>query len=77
LLTGALDDGKILWYLLTSISGKTLPKINPNPKFRIHKLENISVSLKFLEEEKIKLIGIAQESMSDSAYYSTFSCILL
>jgi filamin len=63
LLTGALDDGKILWHLLSSISGKTLPKLNENPKFRIHKLENLSISLKFLEQEKIKLIGIAQEGI--------------
>lgn len=65
LLTGALDDGKILWHLLSSISGKTLPKLNENPKFRIHKLENLSISLKFLEQEKIKLIGIAQEDILD------------
>jgi len=66
LCSGSLDDGKILWNLLSEISGKTLPKLSvPKYFMRIHKLENLSISLQFLADENIKLVGIAQEDILD------------
>lgn len=64
LTTGSLDDGSILWHLLSQLSGKTLPKMDP-PKSRTHKILNLGVSLKFLEESHIKLVAIGAEDILD------------
>src|SRR5690606_28733409 len=64
LTTGSLDDGSILWNLLSQLSGKSLPKMDP-PKSRTHKILNLGVSLKFLEESNIKLVAIGAEDILD------------
>lgn len=63
LLDGSLEDGIMLWNLLEEISGKKLTKIDNNPKMRIHKINNLVTSIKFVEDEGIKLVGIGAESM--------------
>lgn len=64
LTKGALDDGFILWHLLSQLSGKTLRKLDP-PKMRTHKLGNITCTLQFLVEENIKTVGIGCEDILD------------
>eukprot|EP01128_Nolandella_sp_AFSM9_P005943 TRINITY_DN2974_c1_g1_i1.p1 TRINITY_DN2974_c1_g1~~TRINITY_DN2974_c1_g1_i1.p1 ORF type:complete len:2256 (+),score=483.29 TRINITY_DN2974_c1_g1_i1:35-6769(+) len=67
LLRGGLDDGKNLWELLAEISNKEeeMPRYNRRPKMRIHKINNLLVSLQFIEKEKIRLVNIAAEDLLD------------
>ncbi|XP_076363644.1 filamin-A-like isoform X2 [Tachypleus tridentatus] len=54
-----LSDGIILISLIEVLSGMTLPRYNKKPSFRSQKLENVSVVLRFLEEnEQIKIVNI-------------------
>lgn len=53
-----LGDGLRLIALIEVLSGKRLPKHNKRPTFRSQKLENVSVALKFLDDENIKLVNI-------------------
>lgn len=62
LLTGALDDGVILFHLVKALSGKEVGRL-VQPKTRAHKLDNISVSLNFLASDGIRLIGIGAEGL--------------
>lgn len=55
-----LGDGLRLIALIEVLSGKRLPKHNKRPTFRSQKLENVSVALKFLEDENIKLVNIGE-----------------
>ncbi|PNF42559.1 hypothetical protein B7P43_G05429 [Cryptotermes secundus] len=54
-----LCDGLRLITLIEVLSGKRLPKHNKRPTFRSQKLENVSVALKFLEDdESIRIVNI-------------------
>lgn len=55
-----LEDGLRLITLIEVLSGKILPKHNKRPTFRSQKLENVSVALKFLKDEGIKLVNIGE-----------------
>jgi len=54
-----LSDGLRLIGLIEALSGKKLGKFNKKPTFRTQKFENVTQSLRFLEEkEGIKLVNI-------------------
>ena len=53
-------DGLRLISLLEVLSQKKMAKYNKRPNFRQMKLENVSVALKFLERERIKLVSIGK-----------------
>lgn len=55
-----LSDGLRLISLIEVLSQKRMPKHNKRPTFRSQKLENVSVALKFLEDEGIKIINIGE-----------------
>lgn len=56
-----LCDGLRLITLIEVLSGKRLPKHNKRPTFRSQKLENVSVALKFLEDdESIRIVNIGK-----------------
>jgi len=55
-----LSDGLRLIGLLEVLSQKKSEKYNKRPNFRQMKLENVSVALKFLERERIKLVSIGK-----------------
>jgi filamin len=54
-----LSDGLRLIALIEVLSGKKFQKFNKRPTFRTQKFENVTVSLRFLEEtEGIKIVNI-------------------
>lgn len=56
-----LSDGLRLITLIEVLSGRRLPKHNKRPSFRSQKLENVSVALKFLQdEERIRIVNIGE-----------------
>lgn len=57
-LESDLSDGLRLVSLVEVLSQKHLPKHNKRPTFRSQKLENVSVALKFLEDEGIRIVNI-------------------
>lgn len=61
-----LCDGLRLITLVEVLSGKRLPKHNKRPTFLSQKLENVSVALKFLEDdEEIKIVNIDSTDIVD------------
>nr|XP_039265539.1 filamin-C-like isoform X3 [Styela clava] len=60
-----LSDGLRLISLLEVLSQKRMDKYNKRPNFRQMKLENVSVALKFLERERIKLVSIDSKAIVD------------
>ncbi|KAF8782497.1 filamin-A-like isoform X2 [Argiope bruennichi] len=61
-----LSDGLRLIALVEVLSGRRLPKHNKKPTFRSQKLENVSVALKFLEEDEgIKIVNIDSTDIVD------------
>lgn len=67
MLRGGLDSGLVLWDLLAEISNKEDEMGRPNrrPKMKIHKINNILLSLQFLDREKVKLVNIGAEDIVD------------
>ena len=59
-LESDLSDGLRLISLLEVLSQKKMGRYNKRPNFRQMKLENVSVALKFLERERIKLVSIGK-----------------
>ena len=56
-----LSDGLRFIALVEVLSGKKFPKYNKRPNFRTQKLENVTMSLRFLEEgEGIKIVNIGE-----------------
>lgn len=55
-----LSDGLRLIALIEVLSGRQLPKHNKRPTFRSQQLENVSVALKFLADQGIKLVNIGE-----------------
>ena len=55
-----LADGLKLIALLQVLAHKKVGKYNKKPSFRPQKLENISIALKFIEDENIKLVNIGK-----------------
>ncbi|XP_025994672.1 filamin-A isoform X4 [Solenopsis invicta] len=60
-----LSDGLRLVSLIEVLSQKRLPKHNQRPTFRSQKLENVSVALKFLEDEGIRIVNIDSTDIVD------------
>ncbi|XP_065165587.1 filamin-A isoform X3 [Atheta coriaria] len=61
-----LADGLRLIALIEVLAGRRLPKHNKRPSFRSQKLENVSVALKFLQEDEgIKIINIDSSHIVD------------
>ena len=57
-----LSDGLKLIQLVEVLAQKRLPKHNKKPTFRSQKLENVSVALKFLENQGIRIVNIGMFS---------------
>ena len=56
-----LSDGIRLIALVEVLSGKKFRHINKRPNFRTQKLENVTMSLKFLEvDEGLKIVSIGE-----------------
>lgn len=55
-----LSDGLKLVSLLEVLAGQRLPKHNKKPNFRSQKLENVSVALKFLDDQGIRIVNIGE-----------------
>ncbi|XP_055616121.1 filamin-A isoform X3 [Toxorhynchites rutilus septentrionalis] len=60
-----LADGLKLIALIEVLSQKRMSKHNKRPTFRSQKLENVSVALKFLELEGIKIVNIDSSDIVD------------
>jgi filamin len=60
-----LSDGLRLIALVEVLSGKKFTKYNKRPSFRTQKLENVTVCLKFLEEDEgIRIVNIGKRFQS-------------
>lgn len=56
-----LSDGLRLISLIEVLANKQLPKHNKKPSFRSQKLENVSVALKFLQDDEgIRIVNIGK-----------------
>ncbi|XP_061502790.1 filamin-A isoform X5 [Anopheles gambiae] len=64
-LESDLSDGLRLIALIEVLSQKRMSKHNKRPTFRSQKLENVSVALKFLEVEGIKIVNIDSSDIVD------------
>ncbi|XP_076247871.1 filamin A protein cher isoform X2 [Calliopsis andreniformis] len=60
-----LSDGLRLISLIEVLAQKQLPKHNKKPIFRSQKLENVSVALKFLDDEGIRIVNIDSSDIVD------------
>ena len=68
-LDSDLSDGLRLLALVEVLSGKKFRKYNKRPNFRTQKLENVTLTLTFLEQEEgIRLVNIG-ESFHISQYW--------
>ena len=60
-----LSDGLRLIALVEVLSGKKFSKLNRRPNFRTQKLENVTMCLRFLEEDEgIKIVNIGKSRLS-------------
>lgn len=65
-----LSDGLRLITLIEVLSGKRLPKHNKKPSFRSQKLENVSVALKFLQDDEgIRIVNIGEYRAKNPPVY--------
>ncbi|XP_012277113.1 filamin-A isoform X2 [Orussus abietinus] len=64
-LESDLSDGLRLVSLIEVLSQQRLPKYNKRPTFRSQKLENVSVALKFLDDEGIRIVNIDSSDIVD------------
>lgn len=55
-----LCDGLKLISLLQVLSQKKLPRHTKKPVFKSQKVENVSIALKFIEDENIRLVNIGK-----------------
>ena len=60
-LSTDFGDGVCLVTLLQVLSQKKVGKYNKKPRVRAQKLENVQLSLKFIESEKIRLVNIGKQ----------------
>ena len=60
-LEADFSDGLRLVGLVEVLSGKKFTRVNKRPNFRTQKLENVTMVLKFLEEDEgIKIVNIGK-----------------
>jgi Ca2+-binding EF-hand superfamily protein len=62
---GGFSDGVQLAKLIESLSGDNI-KVNAKPRMRIHQVENVNASLKYIVSAGVKLEGIGAEDIVDS-----------
>lgn len=78
-LESDLSDGLRLVTLIEVLSQKKLPKHNKRPNFRSQKLENVSVALKFLDDQGIRIVNIGKSNINKkkkqriTVYYITLT----
>ncbi|XP_030827869.1 filamin-A isoform X3 [Strongylocentrotus purpuratus] len=60
-----LGDGLRLIALIEVLSQKRISKFNKRPTFRSMKLENVSIAIKFLEDQNIKIVSIDSTDIVD------------
>ena len=65
-----LGDGLRLLALVEVLSGKKFAKFNKRPNFRTQKLENVTMCLRFLEEDE----GIRIVNIGKSNYFIAIIC---
>lgn len=63
-----LVDGLKLISLLQVLSHKKITRFNKKPSFRPQKMENISIALKFIESENIRLVNIGESDLASSNF---------
>eukprot|EP01105_Mastigella_eilhardi_P007242 TRINITY_DN18745_c0_g1_i1.p1 TRINITY_DN18745_c0_g1~~TRINITY_DN18745_c0_g1_i1.p1 ORF type:complete len:626 (+),score=222.66 TRINITY_DN18745_c0_g1_i1:58-1935(+) len=68
------QDGVKLADLLEIIGDGSI-KINKNPKFRLHKIENLGKCLRFIEEHDVKLASIGPEAIVDGMRVQTLGMV--
>lgn len=68
-----LADGLKLIALIEVLSQKRMSKHNKRPTFRSQKLENVSVALKFLEIEGIKIVNIGEFNCTQISLIKCYS----
>ena len=57
-----LTDGVALCLFLEEVSHKKLSRWSRKPALRVHKIENLSIALKFVQGELgVRLVGIGPE----------------
>lgn len=61
-LTNDFSDGLKLIALLEVLSHQKFRKYNKKPRIHAQKIENVTVALSFLREEKVKLVNIGKEN---------------
>eukprot|EP00298_Acanthocystis_sp_HF-20_P009487 c18330_g1_i1.p1 GENE.c18330_g1_i1~~c18330_g1_i1.p1 ORF type:complete len:464 (+),score=224.56 c18330_g1_i1:26-1393(+) len=62
-LKEGLKDGIALINLLEIISGKSIGKYNKHPRVITQKMENLSIAIKFVQDQGIKLVNIGAEDI--------------
>lgn len=60
-LTNEFSDGLKLIALLEVLSHQKFRKYNKKPRIHAQKIENVTMALAFLREEKVKLVNIGKE----------------
>jgi hypothetical protein len=64
LTRGGLDNGVMLWECISQIDEEPIPqKPNRRGQMRIHYINNVNISLQFLNTRGLKLVGIGAEGM--------------
>ena len=61
-LNNEFSDGLKLIALLEVLSHQKFKKYNKKPRIHAQKIENVTMALSFLREEKVKLVNIGKES---------------
>ena len=59
-LSEDMADGVIFIKLIEKVAKKKLPRFVQKPKLMQHKLENLNAALKFIKDEKVKLVNIGK-----------------
>lgn len=61
-LSNEFSDGLKLIALLEVLSHQKFRKYNKKPRIHAQKIENVTMALTFLREEKVKLVNIGKKS---------------
>eukprot|EP00010_Vexillifera_abyssalis_P008583 CAMPEP_0201543964 /NCGR_PEP_ID=MMETSP0173_2-20130828/240_1 /ASSEMBLY_ACC=CAM_ASM_000268 /TAXON_ID=218659 /ORGANISM="Vexillifera sp., Strain DIVA3 564/2" /LENGTH=875 /DNA_ID=CAMNT_0047951895 /DNA_START=37 /DNA_END=2664 /DNA_ORIENTATION=- len=62
-LQNDLQDGILLANLLEIISDKNIGKWNAKPRFKLMMMENLNVSINFIQREGLKLVNVGSEDI--------------
>ncbi len=64
------QNGLHLIYLLENLSKKKIPKVVKDPKISAQEYANLGLAFKFMQEEKVKLVGIG-------SCHNNYSCMIM